>query len=53
MKVKQKASDEDGQILLDWIPHIRLERFGGGEFPQYEEIEHFNHVHLEFLKEPQ
>lgn len=45
------AALEDGQVLLDWIPRIRLERFVGGEFPQYEETEHFNRVHLEFLKE--
>lgn len=47
------AAREDGQILLDWIPHIRLEQIGGGEFPQYEETERFNRIHLEFLKESQ
>jgi len=45
------AALADGQVLLDWIPHIRLENFSGGEFPQYEDTEHFNRVHLDFLKE--
>lgn len=45
------ASLEDGRVLLKWIPEIRLERFSSGEFPQHEETERFNRVHLEFSKE--
>lgn len=45
------ASMEDGRVLMEWIPNIRLERFSGGEFPQHEETKRFCKVHVEFLKE--
>lgn len=45
------ASLEDGKVLMEWIPDVRLERFAGGEFPQHEDTEHFCGVHVEFLKE--